>query len=55
VAEMKRDKRFWRFAKLPQVKYLNNIVEQDHRRIKRLGRPSLGFKPFRTGWRTLVL
>jgi len=27
-----------------QVKYLNNIVEQDHRAIKRLTRPMLGFK-----------
>lgn len=29
-----------------QVKYLNNIVEQDHRAIKRLVRPMLGFKTF---------
>jgi transposase, IS6 family len=33
---------------------LNNIVEQDHRRIKQLVRPGLGFKKFRTAWRTLV-
>ena len=30
----------------PQAKYLNNIVEQDHRAIKRLTRPMLGFKSF---------
>ena len=54
VAVMKRDRRLWRFAKLRQVKYLNNIVEQDHRRMKRLVRPGLGFKKFRTAWRTLV-
>jgi transposase-like protein len=29
---------------LRQVKYLNNIVEQDHRAIKRITRPMLGFK-----------
>jgi putative transposase len=29
---------------LRQCKYLNNIVEQDHRAIKRLTRPMLGFK-----------
>jgi putative transposase len=29
-----------------QIKYLNNIVEQDHRAIKRLLRPMLGFKSF---------
>ena len=27
-----------------QVKYLNNIVEQDHRGVKRVTRPMLGFK-----------
>jgi DDE domain len=31
-----------------QIKYLNNIVEQDHRAIKRLVRPMLGFKSFRS-------
>ena len=31
-----------------QVKYLNNIVEQDHRAIKRVTRPMLGFKSFRS-------
>jgi putative transposase len=30
--------------KLRQSKYLNNIVEQDHRAIKRITRPMLGFK-----------
>ena len=30
----------------PQAKYLNNIVEQDHRAIKRQTRPMLGFKSF---------
>lgn len=29
-----------------QVKYLNNIVEQDHRAIKRQTRPMFGFKAF---------
>lgn len=32
---------------LRQSKYLNNIVEQDHRPIKRIVRPMLGFKCFR--------
>lgn len=30
-----------------QSKYLNNLVEQDHRNIKRRTRPMLGFKSFR--------
>jgi putative transposase len=32
--------------KVRQIKYLNNIVEQDHRTIKRRTRPMLGFKDF---------
>ena len=31
---------------LRQCKYLNNIVEQSHRAIKRITRPMLGFKSF---------
>jgi putative transposase len=30
-----------------QSKYLNNIVEQDHRAVNRITRPMLGFKSFR--------
>ena len=30
----------------PQAKYLNNFVEQDHRAVKRMTRPMLGFKSF---------
>jgi transposase, IS6 family len=39
IAEMKQDTELWRFSRLRQVKFLNNIVEQDHRRVKRLTRP----------------
>src|ERR671912_241763 len=54
VAEMKRDGELWRFSRLRQAKFLNNIVEQDHRRLKRLIRPGLGFGGFRTARRTLA-
>jgi putative transposase len=37
-----------------QVKYLNNIVEQDHRAIKRITPPMLGFKSFGAAQDTLV-
>ena len=30
-----------------QSKYLNNLIEQDHRAVKRITRPMLGFKTFR--------
>ena len=33
--------------KIRQIKYLNNIVEQDHRAIKRIIKPMMGFKNFR--------
>jgi transposase-like protein len=51
---MKRAGELWRFARLRQVKFLNNIVEQDHRRIKRLVRPGLGFKSFVSASRTIA-
>jgi putative transposase len=37
-----------------QVKYLNNVVEQDHRGVKRVTRPMLGFKSFAAAQDTLV-
>ena len=37
-----------------QVKYLNNIVEQDHRGIKRIIKPMLGFKAFYSAEATLA-
>jgi len=40
--------------KIRQCKYLNNIIEQDHRRIKKLTRPMLGFKNFNAAQRTLA-
>jgi len=37
-----------------QSKYLNNIVEQDHRFIKRIIRPMMGFKAFHSAAATLA-
>ena len=37
-----------------QIKYLNNIVEQDHRSIKRITNPMLGFKAFHSAEATLA-
>jgi putative transposase len=34
-------------TKVRQVKYRNNVIEQDHRAIKRIVGPTLGFKDFR--------
>ena len=35
------------------VRYLNNIIEQDHRAVKRRVRASQGFRAFHSAWRTL--
>jgi transposase, IS6 family len=40
-------------VELRQVKYLNNLIEQDHRFIKRLTKPGMGFFSFETAWQTL--
>jgi putative transposase len=37
-----------------QVKYLNNMVEQDHRGVKRITRPEVGFKSFAAVQDTMV-
>jgi transposase-like protein len=37
-----------------QVKYLNNIIEPDHRAIKRLTKPMLSFKSFRSAGSVLA-
>jgi transposase-like protein len=42
IVEMKEEGELCRRSRLRQVKFLNNIVEQDHHRIKRLVRPELG-------------
>ena len=37
-----------------QIKYLNNIIEQDHRFIKKRTKPMLGFKSFRSAKITIA-
>jgi putative transposase len=37
-----------------QIKYLNNIVEQDHRGIKRIVNPMMGFKSFNSAQATIA-
>jgi transposase-like protein len=46
VREMKEDGELPRRVKGRSCQYLNNLVEQDHRRVKKRIRPMLGFKPF---------
>ena len=44
---------FWPLIEILQVKYLNNIIEQDHRFIKKITRPMKGFKAFHAASATL--
>jgi IS6 family transposase len=52
-SELKTEGHLPASCELRQVKYLNNLVEQDHRFIKRLTKPGMGFFSFETAWRTL--
>ncbi|GHP00181.1 hypothetical protein KSF_102280 [Reticulibacter mediterranei] len=53
IAELKASGILPASVKLRQVKYLNNLIEQDHRFIKRLTKPGMGFFSLETTWRTL--
>jgi transposase-like protein len=53
VDELKADQTLEETTELRPVKYLNNIVEQDHRAIKRLVNPGMGFSSFNTARRTI--
>ena len=46
VREMKEDGELPRRVKVRSSQYLNNLIEQDHRRVKQRTRPMLGFKRF---------
>ncbi len=50
---MKADEQLPLATELRQVKYLNNRLEQDHRFIKQLTKPGMGFGSFNTARRTL--
>ena len=51
---MRREGERWRFTRHRRGRWLNNLVEQDHRRVKCRTRPMLGFQSFRTAQRTLA-
>jgi transposase-like protein len=53
VKALKADETLVAETQLRQSKYLNNVIEQDHRNIKRLTKPMMGFGSFKTARRTL--
>lgn len=53
IHELKNDKIIPKNIVIRQVKYLNNVIGQDHRSIKRIIAPMLGFQDFCSASRIL--
>jgi transposase-like protein len=53
IEALKADGALPRRARLRQCKYLNNIVEQDHRTVKKRVWLAKGYGSFQSAWRTL--
>ena len=53
INELKEKEELFEQVELRQNKYLNNLVEQDHRFIKLLTKPGMGFHSFNTARRAL--
>ena len=53
VRDLKQEDLLPMHCKRRPSQYMNNIVEQDHRFMKRLIRPGLGFGSYPTAWRTI--
>jgi transposase-like protein len=53
IDELKNEKNLFKNVEIRQTRYLNNIIEQDHRSIKRIVHSMLGFQSFRSANKTL--
>lgn len=53
IAELKQEGKCPLGAEHRQVKYLNNVLEADHGKLKRLIKPTLGFKSMKTAYATI--
>jgi transposase-like protein len=53
MEKLKDDETISEQTELRQSKYLNNVIEQDHRNIKRIVKPMMGFKSFNSARRAL--
>lgn len=53
IDELKEDQLLEEPSELRQVKYLNNLLEKDHRSVKKITSYGLGYKSFHTAWRTI--
>ncbi len=53
IDELKNENNLFKNVEIRQTRYLNNIIEQDHRSIKRIIVPMLGFQFVRSASKTL--
>ena len=53
IEELKNEGKLPEDIPIRQVKYLNNIVEQDHRRVKRKSRHAMGYFSYKTAYNTI--
>ena len=53
MKQLKADETLAAETELRQIKYLNHAIEQDHRTIKRIVKPRMGFQSFNSARRTL--
>ena len=53
IIELKRSGELGRRCRCRPVRFLNNVVEQDHRTVKRRVRAMQGFRAFYSAWRTI--
>lgn len=51
--DLKKEKQIEESSELRQIKYLNNMIEQDHRGIKRITNAGLGYYSFETAYDTI--
>ena len=53
LAELKKESKCPDETRHRQVKYLNNVIEADHGKLKQLNRPVRGFKTLKTAYATI--
>ena len=53
ISQLKAEGKCAQELEYRQIKYLNNIIESDHGKLKRLIKPTLGFKSMKTAYATI--
>ena len=53
ISDLKAEGKIPKDLEHRQVKYLNTLIESDHGKLKRLIKPTLGFKSLKTAYATI--